>query len=189
MTDARQAAGRGTLFLVVGPSGAGKDTLLNGARAALADDPRFVFARRVITRPEGTGAEDHDPVDEAAFERRRAAGGFLLSWRAHGLAYGLPAALAETLAEGRHVVANVSRAVIADASARLAPVRVIEITAAPSVRAQRLAGRGRETAAEIEARLSRAPPCIPDRVDRVTIRTEATREEGIARLVAALEAG
>ncbi|GLR90973.1 hypothetical protein GCM10007857_76890 [Bradyrhizobium iriomotense] len=40
---------RGHLVLVVGPSVAGKDTLIDFARAQLQSDPDFHFARRVIT--------------------------------------------------------------------------------------------------------------------------------------------
>ena len=86
-----------TFFLVVGASGVGKDTLLNGARAALAADDRFVFARRTITRSADAGGEDHLFVPPDAFARTREAGGFLASWSAHGLDYGLPIALADQL--------------------------------------------------------------------------------------------
>ena len=73
--------GRGTLYLVVGPSGAGKDSLMRGARARLegAGEACFVFARRVVTRPAGDSTEDYEPATGAGFTERADAGGFLLS--------------------------------------------------------------------------------------------------------------
>ncbi|MFM7416656.1 MAG: phosphonate metabolism protein/1,5-bisphosphokinase (PRPP-forming) PhnN, partial [Alphaproteobacteria bacterium] len=78
------------LIAVVGPSGAGKDTLMAGARAALAQDARFRFVRRAITRPAEAGGEDHEALTETAFIKRRDAGGFALHWQSHGLLYGIP---------------------------------------------------------------------------------------------------
>lgn len=60
---------RGRLVLVVGPSGAGKDTLIDYARSRLEADPDFHFARRVITRPPSVG-EDHESVDVEEFRSR-----------------------------------------------------------------------------------------------------------------------
>ena len=102
----------GLFFFVVGPSGSGKDTLIDGARAALAPSGRYVFARRVITRPAGSAGEDHEPATEVVFAAREADDGFLITWNAHGLRYGLPRSLLDALEGGRHVVANGSRAVI-----------------------------------------------------------------------------
>lgn len=168
------------LVLVVGPSGAGKDTLLDAARAKLAGDPRFRFVRRVITRPAEAGGEAHEAVTEAAFAART----FALAWGAHGLRYGIPADIADDLAVGRVVVANVSRGVIAEAARRF-PVRVIEVTAPPEVLAARLAGRGRETEADIAARLARNV-AIPDGIPVATVINDSTVEAGIAGFLAAL---
>ncbi len=146
---------RGWLVLVVGPSGAGKDSVIDGARRLLAGEARVRFARRCITRPADAGGEDHVALGADEFARRRAAGGFALSWHAHGLDYGLPAEILDWQAGGATVVANVSRSVLDEARRRHAPVRTVLITAAPEILAARLAARGREDAADIRARLSR----------------------------------
>ncbi len=168
------------LVLVVGPSGAGKDTLLDTARAALADDPRFRFVRRVITRPAASGGEEHEAVSDAEFATRD----FALAWQAHGLRYGIPPDVTTDLAAGRVVVANVSRSVIAEAAQRF-PVRVIEIIAPPDILAARLAARRRESAADVAARLSRTV-ALPDGIVVETVMNDATVEAGAARFLAAL---
>ncbi len=172
------------LILIVGPSGAGKDTLMNGARAALADDPRFRFVRRVITRPGDMGEEAHESVTEQAFELRREAGDFAFTWRAHGLHYGVPADIAMDLARGRVVVVNVSRAVVAEAAARF-PVGVVEVAAPANALALRLAARGREDAVDVARRLSRAIE-LPLPVERERVMNDGTVEAGVRRMVAAI---
>ena len=147
---------RGTLVLVVGPSGAGKDSIIAGAAARMRGAPRIVFARRLITRPAKAGGEDHIAMSPAEFAARRDAGNLLLHWRAHGLDYGLPGDLASALDAGRSVVANVSRSVVGNARNRFAPVLVVAVTAAPDTLAARLAGRARETVDDIDRRLRRA---------------------------------
>ncbi len=174
------------LVLIVGPSGAGKDTLLNGARQALAQDHRIRFVRRTITRPAHPDPheEQHDALSDQAFDALRTAGGFALSWRAHGLHYGVPADIGVDLAEGRVVVVNVSRAVVAEAAERF-PVRVIEITAPADVLARRLAARGREDAVDVARRLSRQIE-LPLPVERVSVVNDGTIEAGVKKLVVAL---
>ena len=171
------------LILVVGPSGAGKDTLLDGAREAMADQP-VRFVRRTITRPEDAGGEGHESVTEEAFLHRQNAGGFALSWQAHGLRYGIPADISLDLANGGTVVANVSRAVLAEAAARF-PVAVIEVTAPPALLAARLAARGREDAADVARRLSRGIE-LRLHVERHVVMNDATPGEGIQRFVDAV---
>ncbi len=165
------------LVLVVGPSGAGKDTLLHMAKQVLAQDPRFHFVRRVITRPEDAGGEGHEAVTDAEFARRD----FALQWQAHGLRYGIPA---QAIDPGRVVVANVSRTVIREAVERFA-ARAIEITAPPDVLAARLGARGREGATDVAMRLARSVP-LPSDVQVETVMNDGSVAEGAARLVAAL---
>jgi phosphonate metabolism protein PhnN/1,5-bisphosphokinase (PRPP-forming) len=172
------------LVPVVGPSGAGKDTLMEAARARLAGDPRFVFARRCITRPAAAGGEDHRAMTREAFEAARAAGAFTLWWEAHGLLYGIPRGIEEEVAAGRVVVANLSRTVLADA-ARRHRVRVLIITAPPATLAARLAARGREAPADIAARLAREAP-VPAGIEAETVLNDGTVELGVARVLAAL---
>ena len=176
----------GTLFLVVGPSGVGKDTLLEGARARLSGDARFLFARRVITRAADAGGEDHEAVSPEEFARRKDVGGFLLTWSAHGLDYGLPAALSAALAEGRSVVANGSRATIAELAQRVSHLKVVEITAPPEAVAARLRARGREDEAQVAERIARTVPALPDDIHVIRIVNDADVAAGIGKLVAAL---
>lgn len=169
------------LVVVVGPSGAGKDTLMALACAARPD---IRAARRVVTRPAEAGGEDFEGVTEAEFAARRQAGAFALHWRAHGLGYGIPA---EALAGRGTLLINASRAVLAEAQARFPGLTVLLVTAPPEVLAQRLAGRGRESGADQAARLARAGfPLPPGIVPRVVV-NDGTPEQGLARFLAALQ--
>ena len=177
----------GALVLVVGPSGAGKDTLMAAAKAQLADDPTFVFARRVITRDAVASLEDHDTIDLPGFDAARARGDYALSWEAHGLCYGVPVAIDAAIAEGRTVVMNGSRRMIGDAQARYPRSMVALITADPAVRAKRLAGRGRETEAEIADRLAHEGAPVPDGIETVRIDNSADLDTAVAALIRALK--
>lgn len=149
--------GNGIFVAVVGPSGAGKDTLLRGARARLAGRSGIQFVRRVVTRAADPAHEDHVGILPAEFEQGMRRGAFALHWQANGHDYGLPASIDVPFAAGRVVVANLSRAVVAQARARYGRLAVVHVTAPPQVLAARLAGRGRETAGAMAARLARAP--------------------------------
>jgi ribose 1,5-bisphosphokinase len=146
--------GPGRLVLVVGPSGAGKDTLIDRARAALREDASVVFPRRVITR--AASGEQHDTMDAEGFESARRGGAFALAWEAHGLRYGIPANIDADIRAGRTVVCNVSRAIIGAARERYAEVLVVLVTAPPEILAARLAARGRDSDGDLERRLTRS---------------------------------
>lgn len=156
MAPAQTAAiGPGRLVLVVGPSGAGKDTLIGLARAACAEDQAIIFPRRIVTR-EASAAEDNVAVSADEFRRGLDHGDFAVHWEAHGLSYALAREINDDIRAGRTIVANVSRTVIPMLRQAYANVVVVAITAPPDVLAQRLAARARVSDGNIAERLSRA---------------------------------
>lgn len=150
---------RGRLIGVVGPSGVGKDSLMD---ALCARRPDLHRVRRVITRSAVAGGEDHETISPALFAARAAGGDFALYWQAHGLSYGVPATVDEIVALGRDALVNLSRGVLAKAMLRYDTLHVLHVTARPEVLAGRLAARGRESRAEIARRLSRPAPPMPE---------------------------
>src|SRR5215217_1987415 len=178
----------GSLVLVVGPSGVGKDTLISGARHALENDKRFVFVRRLVTRPTDVEVEDHDSVDPQTFSQMEAAGRFALSWDAHNLRYALPLSLDTDLALGKLVVANVSRHVVAEAREKYPACAVVLITAEISCRAERLTRRGRESGDQITARLARESAPVPAGITPVIIDNSGPLAIGVTAFVMALRA-
>jgi ribose 1,5-bisphosphokinase len=153
LADIAVRAGR--LVYVIGPSGAGKDSIIGYARQRLGAD-RYVFARRHITRPADSGGEDHIAIAPADFDRDCAAGRFALSWRGNGLGYGVGVEIDPWLGSGRHVILNGSRGYLSSAAGRYPSLLPVLIAIDPAVLRQRLAVRGRETTPEIEARIQRA---------------------------------
>lgn len=156
ISDQRPATiGPGRLVLVVGPSGAGKDTLLGLARAACAEDGDVVFPRRVVTR-EASPFEDNEQVSLSAFGQAIGRGDFAVHWEAHGHCYALPRAIDDDIRAGRTVVANVSRTVVDAIRRAYLDVVVVSITAPPEILAERVATRARSSDGLVADRLNRA---------------------------------
>lgn len=176
----------GSLVLVVGPSGVGKDTLIGGARHALDSDKRFVFVRRIVTRPSHVEIEDHDTLDPQTFRKMDEAGRFALSWDAHNLRYALPLSLDTDLTLGKTVVANVSRHVVGEAMAKYPSCAVVLVTAEISCRADRLIRRGRENADQITARLARESAAVPAGVSPIIIDNSGLLAIAVMAFVTAL---
>jgi phosphonate metabolism protein PhnN/1,5-bisphosphokinase (PRPP-forming) len=145
----------GTLFVVVGPSGAGKDSLISESRKILAGNPQIGFVRRVITRPSDGVTEDHVAVTDAEFQTMSDAGAFAVQWRAHGLSYGIPVATLDELTAGVSLIVNGSREHLADFARTYDKLIVLHVTASPEIIGSRLAARGRESAEDIMRRMAR----------------------------------
>ena len=176
---------QGHLVLVVGPSGAGKDTLINGARATLTDQHTLRVVRRVVTRISSQW-EDHDSLDVGTFLAQQQAGAFALHWQAHGLHYGIPAIISQWLGAGDSVICNCSRAAIKQARERFPDVVVVLVTASKDILAARLAGRARETT--LSTRLERGIKLEEDFVPDYTIFNDGAPATAIAEFVRILEA-
>lgn len=180
-----EAIGPGRLVLVVGPSGAGKDTLLGLAKAACADEANIVFPRRIVTR-EASEFEDNEQVSADAFRQALTADAYAMHWEAHGHCYALPRAIDDDIRAGRIVIANVSRTVISAMRLAYADVVVISITAPPDVLAQRVAARRRASDGNIGQRLGRSVDeraAAPD----VTIMNVSSAEYHARQLVRAIK--
>ena len=174
------AIGPGRLVLVVGPSGAGKDTLLALAQAVCAGEAGVVFPRRVVTR-EASSSEDNEHLSPEQFRLALARGEFAMHWQAHGHCYGLPRAIDDDVRAGRTVVANVSRTVVEAMRRGYADVTVVGVTAPPDVLAERLAGRARSSDGQLADRLRRAVD--GDAAPDVTIRNVGRAEHHARELV------
>jgi ribose 1,5-bisphosphokinase len=170
---------------VVGPSGAGKDTLIALARAACAADDSVVFPRRVVTR-EPSSFEDNEPLSLEAFRQAQALGEFAMHWEAHGHCYALRRAIGDEIGAGRTVVANVSRMVVAAMRRTYADVVVVSIMAPPEILSQRLAARTRGGDGLVTDRLRRtvdAAAATPD----VTIMNVGSAEDHARELLRAIK--
>ncbi|HDS1698040.1 MULTISPECIES: phosphonate metabolism protein/1,5-bisphosphokinase (PRPP-forming) PhnN [Pseudomonas] len=148
-------SGKGRLLFLVGPSGSGKDSLIDALREQLAVSG-VEIARRVITRSAEAKGEAAQGVTPEQFDTLRAQGAFAMHWRANGLDYGIPRQVDQWLAAGRAVLVNGSRAYLAEARQRYPDLLVVLVQVKPEVLRQRLLARGRETTEEVEQRLARS---------------------------------
>lgn len=176
------------LLYFMGPSGAGKDSLLDWLRQHLPAGLPVQWARRTISRPAVPGGELHEsttPGDHAAL---RAADAFALHWEANGLAYGVRHGELEPLARGRWLLVNGSRAYLPEALQRYPALVAVHITASPEVLRQRLQARGRENADEVEQRVQRALRFLtPPGTAGIEVRNDTSLDAAGRELLRALE--
>ena len=174
------ALSSGTLVLVVGASGAGKDTLIEGARSRLADDGRYCFLRRSVTRPAGQW-EDHASLTHTEFAATAQRGEFAFTWEAHGLQYGVPSASVELVRKGRVVVCNGSRGAIGTAMKTFDRLKLVLVTAPRELRLARLEARGRE--ADTRERLDRLADEEFGQIADLVVVNDGLASEGTQKLL------
>lgn len=174
----------GRLIGVVGPSGAGKDSVMQGL---VALRPHFALVRRVITRAPELGGEDFEALSEARFAEMRDAGAFCVHWQAHGLSYGIPDAVRLRIGKGEQLLVNLSRDVLAQVARVFPAFTVLNVTASRATLEARLAARGRESEADIARRLGRAERALPTGLDLLTLANDGSLEDTVDAAIALLQ--
>ena len=178
------------IYLSLGPSGAGKDTLLMAAQKLLASHKNVVFVKRHITRDPSKITDLEIAVTSTEFDEFHKAGEYALNWQAHDTKYAIRhAELNAELAAGKRCVLNVSRTqipIVLERYSERCEVYVLNITATPETLRARLQDRGRESAESVEQRLARALQDVPTGEFVITVLNEGTIEAGAERVARAL---
>ncbi|PJF35450.1 MAG: guanylate kinase [Candidatus Thermofonsia Clade 1 bacterium] len=156
---------RGLLFVLVGPSGVGKNAIIDRVLARLPYLRRMPTATTRAPRPNEREGHDHFFVSHQRFQEMIADGAFIEYQEVHngkfyGVLYGI---LYQALREGAYLLADID---IRGAAAIRAifPNNLIAIFVLPpnlETLRERLAQRGNMDAAELEERLKRAQEEIP----------------------------
>ncbi len=148
--------GPGLLFVVSGPSGAGKDTVVEGLRKRMPHVRYSVSATTRARRDDEREGEAYFFLDRASFERKYELGDFLEIKEYNGNLYGTPRSFVEqTTAEGYDVILKPEvNGALAIKEAFPAAVLIFLLPDAFSHLQQRLTERRTETAEEIAARLA-----------------------------------
>lgn len=143
----------GRLLYVIGPSGAGKDTVLQGVQNQLGG--KVHIAPRIITRPCDANESHAVGVSHAQFMALEAQGHFALAWRANDLAYGISQDIKLWLSSGLDVLVNGSRAYLPQARLRFPDLLPVLLQVRAEELRLRLQQRGREDHQQIDARMQR----------------------------------
>ena len=144
------------LLYVVGPSGAGKDSLIDWLMSQPTLPCVLHWAVRDVTRADHASSQRDRAVSESAFAALKARHAYALCWQANGLSYGVRHEEMRPLAQGHGLLVNGSRRHLPAAAVRYPGLTVLHITADVRILRQRLTQRGREHGQDLEQRLSAA---------------------------------
>ncbi|WP_372598439.1 phosphonate metabolism protein/1,5-bisphosphokinase (PRPP-forming) PhnN [Amphritea sp.] len=178
----------GKLLYLIGASGSGKDSLLEGCRQRLQTHHCCFVAHRYITRAPNVGGENHIHLSPEEFDMRASMGMFAMQWYSHDYSYGIGSEIDNWLSTGINVVINGSREylqIAMHAYPNLIPV-LVEVD--ETILHQRLMKRGRESEAEIVKRLARHRQFVDSLPDNIQlIDNNLNLQDGIESLLKLIE--
>jgi ribose 1,5-bisphosphokinase len=141
------------LFLIIGNSGAGKDTLIKEVAARALNEIKI--ARRVVTRAT-SDVEDYESVDTDEFFTLKESGEFILDWESYDTYYGIRKEVEHWLKAKYPVMINVSRQVVDIVREKYPDTKVIFVRVPLEVTAERIIERKRESYEKVLDRVVRA---------------------------------
>lgn len=146
----------GILFLIVGNSGSGKDSIISGVISKYSSNLQQIYApKRYITRPPSK-FEKNISITPEEFKKMEINGKFALKWNIYGLNYGILIEIENFLNKGHPVIINVSRTIVKQAREMYKNVKVIFIEVPFEITLQRIKDRKRETEDLLKERIERA---------------------------------
>lgn len=167
----------GKLFYIIGPSGAGKDTLIQYVRTHLSQTTPMCIAHRYITRDYKSEGENHIELSEEEFNLRATNGLFTFHWEGHSTMYGIGKEIEIWMNSGIHVMMNGSRAYLNQAREKIPDLIPIYISVSKQTLMNRLITRGRESKDEIEQRLNRGQQFVPQAPNLIILQNDGPIEE------------
>ncbi|MHA1680226.1 MAG: hypothetical protein ACTSUE_04415 [Promethearchaeota archaeon] len=147
---------KGRLFLIVGNSGSGKDSVLAHAVENWKMECNIIVPRRYITRPESPETEKYHSISRETFDEMDGENLFALKWKSYDILYGVHREILDEIDAGNLVIVNVSRQIIDDTKKRFPDTKLIFVWVPLEVSIQRIRDRGRETEAQVQKRIERA---------------------------------
>ncbi len=146
----------GTLFLIVGNSSSGKDSVISGVvRKYPLNLKKIYYTKRYITRKSSEHEENYY-ISPNEFLKMSNKGEFTLKWHIYGLDYGISIEIEDWLKNGHPVLVNVSRTIIKETKLKYQKVKVISIEVPFEITLQRIKKRGRESEKYLKMRIERA---------------------------------
>ena len=178
------------VFVITGPSGVGKGTLIRGLRERVPDLELSVSATTRAPRPGEADGVDYVFLDQEEFERRVQSGEFVEHARYSGNRYGtLRSELERRMAEGRPIVLEIE--VQGARQVRAAMPEAVQVFIAPpaeSALRARLVTRGTDSAEAVAARLQTARDELSAQREFAHVVVNDRLEEAIAQLEAIVRA-